>query len=121
MWRRNVLVTGLAAVAVVLAAGWGLRERAFAQEKAKLLESRTVNLADVKMQDYTYENKLVGEVGIYQQGQTAGTRDFVVGQFRLKAGEEPHPIHKHAEEEVLIVTGGRGELTCDGKVTKVGS
>ncbi|MBY0522036.1 MAG: cupin domain-containing protein [Gemmataceae bacterium] len=45
----------------------------------------------------------------------------VVGQFRLKPGLEPHPIHKHPEEEIMIVTGGTGEISCDGKTAKVGA
>ena len=52
-------------------------------------------------------------------GETAGTRNFVVGQFRLKPGEEPHPIHQHPEEEIMIVTSGKGEISCDGKKTAV--
>jgi mannose-6-phosphate isomerase-like protein (cupin superfamily) len=117
--KHGALVAALTA-AMVLAIGWGLRERAFAEEKAKLLESKTVNLADVGLKDYLYEDKLRGRIGIYMAGQTAGTRDFVVGQLQLKPGEEPHPIHKHVEEEVLIVASGKGEIICDGKTTKVG-
>jgi mannose-6-phosphate isomerase-like protein (cupin superfamily) len=120
MWRKHAAFLTAATVAVFLAIGWGLRERAFAEEKAKLLESRTVNLADVGLKDYTFEDKLRGQIAIYLAGQTAGTRDFVVGQLRLKPGEEPHPIHKHVEEEVLIVASGKGEISCDGKTTKVG-
>ena len=33
--------------------------------------------------------------------------------------QEPHPIHQHPEEEVLIVTSGQGEISCDGKKTVV--
>jgi quercetin dioxygenase-like cupin family protein len=106
-------------VALGLAIGWGVREQSFAAEKAKLLESRTVNLADIKLKEYDYEGKPRGEIGVYFDGNTAGTRNFVVGQFRLKPGEEPHPIHKHPEEEVLIVTSGKGEIICDGKTTPI--
>jgi quercetin dioxygenase-like cupin family protein len=107
--------------ALALAAGWGLRERAFAEEKAKLLESQTVNLADAGLKDYTYEKDVRGRIALYLKGQTAGTRDFVVGQLQLNPGLEPHPIHKHPEEEVLIVASGKGEISCDGKTTKVGA
>jgi mannose-6-phosphate isomerase-like protein (cupin superfamily) len=105
---------------LLLAAGWAWRERAFAAERARLLASQTRTQADVKMKEYAYEKTVRGAIGIYFEGQTAGTRDFVVGQFRLRPGEEPHPIHKHVEEEVLIVTAGKGEIVCDGKTTKVG-
>jgi len=108
-------------LAVGLALGWSMRERTFAADKAKLLESKTLTQADIKLEEFVYEGKPRGEIGIYFKGETAGTRDFVVGQFRLKPGEEPHPIHKHAEEEVMIVTAGVGEIICDGKTTKIGA
>ncbi len=106
--------------ALFLAAGWGWRERTFADEKAKVLASRTVNLADIQLKEFLFEGRPRGEVGLYLNGETAGTRNFVVGQFRLKPGEEPHPIHQHAEEEILIVASGKGEISCDGKKTAVG-
>jgi quercetin dioxygenase-like cupin family protein len=108
-------------LAVALAAGWASREFTHAQEKSKLVASQTVNLSDIKLRESVYEGKLRGEVGIYLEGETAGTKNFVVGQYRLKPGEEPHPIHMHPEEEVLIVTTGKGEISCDGKTTKIGS
>jgi quercetin dioxygenase-like cupin family protein len=120
MLRNNGALLAALTGMVVLAIGWGVRERAFAAEKAKLLESRTVNLADVGLKDYLFEDKLRGQIAIYLAGETAGTRDFVVGQLQLKPGQEPHPIHKHVEEEVLIVASGKGEISCDGKTTKVG-
>lgn len=107
-------------LAVSLALGWAQRERTFAEEKAKLLASQTLNMADVKFKEFVFEGKPRGEIGVYFDGETAGTRNFVVGQLRLKPGEEPHPIHKHLEEEILIVTTGKGEISCDGKTTKVG-
>lgn len=107
-------------IASGVAGGWALREKSFAAEKSKLLESKTVNLADIKLEDHVYQGKPRGEAGLYFAGQTAGTRNFVVGYFRLRPGEEPHPIHKHVEEEILIVASGKGEISCDGKVTTVG-
>ena len=112
----------MAALAVTLALGigWALRERSFAAEKARLLEPKTMTLGDIKLKEFAYEGTPRGEIGVYFEGQTAGTRNFVVGQFRLKPGQEPHPIHKHPEEEILIVTSGKGEICCDGKITKIG-
>lgn len=110
---------GATLAAVVLAMGWGMRERSFAEEKAKLLASRTVTQAETPLKEYQYEGTPRGEIGIYLEGDTSGTRKFVVGQFRLKPGAEPHPIHQHPEEEVLIVTTGKGEIVCAGKTTPV--
>jgi quercetin dioxygenase-like cupin family protein len=108
------------ALACVLALGWASRERVFAEEKAKMIASQTLNMGDVKFKEFVFEGKPRGEIGVYLDGETPGTRNFVVGQLRLKPGEEPHPIHKHPEEEILIVTTGKGEISCDGKTTKVG-
>jgi len=121
MLQRHKWTLLATAAALLLALGWGLRERAFAADKAKLLESKTVNLADVKLKEFVFEDKPRGEIAVYLDGETAGTRNFVVGQFRLKPGEEPHPIHKHPEEEIMIVASGKGEISCDGKTTKVGA
>ena len=119
--RNHMGTIALGLLAGLLAAGWASREVSHAQEKAKTVASQTVNLSDIKLRDSVYEGKLRGEVGIYLEGETAGTKNFVVGQYRLKPGEEPHPIHTHPEEEVLIVTSGKGEISCDGKTTKVGA
>jgi quercetin dioxygenase-like cupin family protein len=115
--RGTVLASLLAAL---LAVGWATREWANAAQQPKLLESKTLTQADLKLQDFVFEGKPRGQIGIYLDGQTAGTRNFVVGQFHLKPGIEPHPIHMHEEEEILIVTSGRGEINCAGKTTKVG-
>src|SRR6185295_5965845 len=99
--HKGTIAVGL--LAGLLAVGWTSREVSHAQEKAKLVASQTVNLADIKLKEFAFEGKPRGEIGVYLDGETAGTRNFVVGQFRLKPGEEPHPIHTHPEEEVLIV------------------
>jgi quercetin dioxygenase-like cupin family protein len=118
---RNHKGTLLASLfALLLAIGWGTREYSHAQEKAKFIASKTVHLAEVKRQDIVYEGRPRGDVGIFFDGDTPGTTKFVTGIARLKPGEEPHPIHTHPEEEILIVTGGKGEISCDGKVTRVG-
>jgi quercetin dioxygenase-like cupin family protein len=119
---RNHTGTIVASVlALLLATGWATREVSHAQEKAKLLPPQTINLSDIKLKEFVFEGKPRGEIGVYLDGETAGTRNFVVGQFRLKPGEEPHPIHTHPEEEILIVTSGKGEIACDGKTTKIGA
>ena len=41
------------------------------------------------------------------------------GSLQLKPGATPHPPHQHLEEEIMIITEGTGDITCDGKVTKV--
>jgi quercetin dioxygenase-like cupin family protein len=106
-------------LAFTLAAGWIHRERAFAQEKAQLLESQTVTQAALKSAPFVFDGTTRGTMGLYFNGRTAGTRGLVVGQFVLNPGEEPHPIHTHVEDEILIVTSGDGEIICAGKTTAV--
>lgn len=119
-FRQHAVAALLGMAVVALALGWTSRELAHAQEKAKLLESRTVNRAEIKVQDFAFEGTPRGQVGVYFDGNTAGTRNFVTGVFHLRPGLEPHPIHQHPEEEVMIVTAGQGEIHCAGKTTKVG-
>jgi mannose-6-phosphate isomerase-like protein (cupin superfamily) len=45
---------------------------------------------------------------------------MTAGSLLLKAGMSPHPPHQHPEEEFMVVTEGTGEISMDGKVTKVG-
>lgn len=118
--RAHKATVVAAAAAVLLALGWAARERSFAQEKARFIESRTVTQAGAPLKEFVFEGKPRGEVGVYFEGDTPGTRSFVTGQFRLRPGLEPHPIHRHPEEEILIVTAGKGEIICGDKVTKVG-
>ena len=119
--RHHKATLTSATLALVLAIGWATREWAHAGEKTKLLQSGTTTLNQIKIQDFVFEGTPRGQVGVYVEGNTAGTRSFVTGIFRLTPGTEPHPIHKHPEEEILIVTGGTGEISCDGKTTKVGA
>ncbi|MGE3805201.1 MAG: hypothetical protein AB7K24_11060, partial [Gemmataceae bacterium] len=83
---------------VVLATGWGVRERSFAADDDRL-ESRTVNLSDLKFKDIVFDDTVRGDVAIFFEGETAGTRDFVTGIARIRPGLSPHPVHKHPEEE----------------------
>ena len=68
---RNKTTMAATLAAAALATGWAAREWAFAQEKVKLLEAKTVVAADVKLQDHLWEGKPVGQVGVYFDGQTA--------------------------------------------------
>jgi len=110
----------LAAVAVALGIGWASREVALAREKADLVKSQTVSLDAVKMAPAEYEGKRSGEAGIYVQGDTPGSSNFVTGRFVIDPGKTPHKPHVHVEEEVMVIESGTGEIFCDGKTTKVG-
>ena len=57
---------------------------------------------------------------IYYQGATNELSVLEGGSLRLKPGMEPHPPHKHQEEEIMLVTEGSGEIYVQGEVTQVG-
>jgi mannose-6-phosphate isomerase-like protein (cupin superfamily) len=85
------------------------------------LKAKVLTAADVKMKTAEWEGKPTGQIAVYYEGATAGTRNFASGKFVLNPGTEPHPIHTHPEEEILVVASGEGEISCDGKTTKVGA
>jgi quercetin dioxygenase-like cupin family protein len=61
-----------------------------------------------------------GELRMFFEGPTDQLKYMAAGSLRLKRGAEPHPPHKHDEEEFLLITEGSGEISIDGKITKVG-
>jgi mannose-6-phosphate isomerase-like protein (cupin superfamily) len=111
---------GFAGLALVLAAGWSYREVAFALDEGRRAASGTINLDQVEMMSFTDKGEAVGKNGVYLAGDTPASTKFVTGRFVLEAGKSPHAPHTHAEEEVMIIESGHGEILCDGKTTKIG-
>jgi mannose-6-phosphate isomerase-like protein (cupin superfamily) len=111
---------GLAGLTLLLAAGWSYRELAYAFDGPKELSSTTINLDAVKMVTTIDRGEPVGLNGVYLAGDTPASTKFATGRFVLPAGKTPHAPHTHAEEEIMIVESGHGEILCDGKTTKVG-
>jgi mannose-6-phosphate isomerase-like protein (cupin superfamily) len=60
-----------------------------------------------------------GDLHVYLDGSTDQLKAMTFGSLQLKPGATPHPPHEHPEEEIMIITEGTGDITCDGKVTKV--
>ncbi len=108
------------AIALALGLGWAGREAAFAREKAREVESKTVALEQVEMKPYSDRGKAVGKLGIYLAGDTPRSKQFVTGRLVLDAGQTPHPPHTHPEEEVMVIERGTGEIVVDGKTTRIG-
>ncbi len=118
--RPSLRTLGYAGITLALALGWLSREQTFAAERAEVLKSGTVALDQVKIADFSDRGKLVGKLGIYLSGDTESSSKFVTGRLLLDAGQTPHPPHTHAEEEVMVIEQGTGEIEVDGKITKVG-
>jgi quercetin dioxygenase-like cupin family protein len=60
-----------------------------------------------------------GDLRTYFDGPTEQLKAFNAGSLLLKPGATPHPPHQHPEEEIMVVTEGSGEISLDGKTTKV--
>ena len=61
-----------------------------------------------------------GDLRIYHQGPTDLLKSMTAGSQRLTPGMSPHPPHKHAEEEFMIVSEGTGWIEVEGKRVNVG-
>ena len=61
-----------------------------------------------------------GDLRIYFDGPTDQVKAMTAGSLLLKPGMTPHAPHQHPEEEFMVITEGAGEITVDGKLTKVG-
>ena len=60
-----------------------------------------------------------GDLNIYFDGSTDQVKSMTAGSLLLKAGMTPHPPHTHPEEEFMVITEGTGEISMEGKITKV--
>ena len=60
-----------------------------------------------------------GDLRVYFDGPTPQLKSVTAGSLRLKPGMSPHPPHQHPEEEFMVVTEGTGEISVEGKATRV--
>ncbi len=89
--------------------------------------ARNAEAARDKLPDVTIDEKNAkisrapfGDLRIYFDGPTDQLKAMTAGSLLLKAGQSPHPPHQHPEEEFMVITEGTGEISIDGKITKVG-
>ena len=100
----------------MLAAGLGLPAAAMNMiASAGKLPSGTMDESKAKLTKESF-----GDLRVYYDGPTEQLRAMTAGSLRLKPGMSPHPPHQHPEEEFMVVTEGSGEISVEGKVTKVG-
>ena len=113
--RRDVLTAG-AALAATLSVG---RESAGAAGQAAtgpLMGSTTFDWT--KMEARTTK---VGSVRQVCRNATATLDELECHITTLNAGESPHPPHKHADEEVVILKEGTLEVTLGDRTEVVGA
>ena len=60
-----------------------------------------------------------GDLRIFFEGPTGQLKSMTAGSLRLKPGMSPHAPHQHPEEEFMVVTEGTGEISVEGKITRV--
>ena len=87
----------------------------FASGEESPLPSIVVNPGNAKLTHESY-----GDLRIYFDAPTEHLRALTVGSLVLNAGMVPHPPHQHAEEEIMLVTDGAGEITVETKAYPVG-
>jgi quercetin dioxygenase-like cupin family protein len=78
------------------------------------LANGTVDKSQAKV---THEE--FGDIRVYHEGRTDQLGALTFGSLLLKPGMSPHAPHQHPEEEIMILTEGAGEISVEGKVTKV--
>lgn len=72
------------------------------------------------MKDAKLTREAFGDLRIYYEGPTEQLSSMTSGSLLLKPGMSPHPPHQHPEEEFMVITEGTGDVSVEGKVTKVG-
>src|SRR5579875_565942 len=87
----------------------------FASGETGPLPSVVMDPANTKLTHESY-----GDLRIYFDGPTGQLHALTVGHLSLKPGMVPHPPHQHAEEEIMLVTEGAGEITVETKGYPVG-
>ena len=91
-----------------------------------------VTHVDTKTSGALLHSSVVKAEGIRPEGAAPGARAYVhfngpteqlaalaAGLVTLEPGAQPHPPHRHPEEEIMIVGEGNGEFSIDGVTTQV--
>jgi quercetin dioxygenase-like cupin family protein len=87
---------------------------------------------DTKTSGPLLQSSVVKAEGIRPEGAAPGAKAYVnfngpteqlaalaSGLVTLDPGAQPHPPHRHPEEEIMIVGEGTGEFSIDGVATQV--
>jgi len=85
------------------------------QVTAEAPAEKTISSALVRADDAVPTRGEWGGWVRYFRGDTYGTRDMVVLAVTLKPGQAPHPPHRHANEEFMILAEGSGTWYVGGK------
>lgn len=76
----------------------------------------------VKVEDLKPEGAAPGaKAYVHFNGPTGQLSALASGMVTLEPGAQPHPPHRHPEEEIMIVGEGSGEFFINGVATQVKS
>jgi quercetin dioxygenase-like cupin family protein len=87
---------------------------------SKVLEAQELSSALLTSRQARLETGTVGEHRVYFEGSTEGLKSLIVGSLVLKPSQQPHPPHTHADEEIIALFEGTGEISMNGKPSEVG-
>ena len=74
----------------------------------------------VKGKDLPAEGNSPGaKARVHFNGPTKQLAAVATGMVTLEPGSQPHPPHRHPEEEFIIVASGTGEIEINGLATPV--
>ncbi|MDW5265144.1 MULTISPECIES: cupin domain-containing protein [Acidobacteriaceae] len=120
MNRRNFLTSA------TVFSGAALLSEAVAQS------GQQITHVDTKTDGSLLESSVVMARGLRAEGAAPGAKAYVhfngptrqlaalaAGLVTLEPGAQPHPPHRHPEEEIMIVGEGTGEFYVNGVATQV--
>jgi len=111
MKKTFIPIAGLA-----LAACSGPSEQAPSQSGDLSVETQKSVI--ISQSDVSVDSADWGRFFPYFTQDTAALKPVLVGVAKLKAGEEVHPPHRHADEEYMMITRGRGEWYLNGETRR---
>jgi quercetin dioxygenase-like cupin family protein len=103
--RRTIMQSFLAGLALPLAGG---------AAGPVGLPTEVLTVAQAKLDHHPF-----GDQRTFLEGPTQELKSLTVGSIVLKPGDEPHPPHRHPEEEIMLITSGRGTIFVEGKTAPV--
>jgi quercetin dioxygenase-like cupin family protein len=118
--RRDFVISATAVSGAVIVGAAGAQSgqqitHVDTKTSGPLLQSRVV-----KRDSLTPEGAAPGaKAYVNFNGPTAQLAALASGLVTLEPGAQPHPPHRHPEEEIMIVGEGTGEFSLSGVATQV--
>jgi len=105
-------IAGLAAAATLIMAGSAASQE---QGASETLPSRVYDWEATPEQ-----TTAVGARRAFFRGGTAALGELEAHVTTILPGNEPHPPHRHANEELIVVLRGTVDVTVEGETRRIG-